>query len=111
MTITRFEDLKVWQRARQLTKLVYKLTSSACFNNDFRPKNQMRDASVSIMSNIAELQSHSYVALDQNYISENNFCSLYDFVDHVSRMLSKLITYLSATRPPSHPTQQTQKTQ
>ena len=99
MTITRFEDLKVWQRARQLTKLVYRLTNGDRFNDDLRLRNQMRDSSVSTMSNIAEgftrnsdkefrqflfvakssaaeLQSQTYVALDQSYIRAGDFDTL-----------------------------------
>lgn len=50
----RFEELEVWQKARELTKSVYMLTKNSQFQRDLRLKNQMRDAGVSIMSNIAE---------------------------------------------------------
>jgi four helix bundle protein len=84
----RFEDLEVWKEARELTKLVYEITGNGKFKSDLRLRNQMRDAGVSIIANVAEgfsrrsdkefrrflliskgsgseLQSHGYVSLDQ----------------------------------------------
>jgi four helix bundle protein len=49
-----FKDLVVWQRAVQLTVAVYKLTSSFPESERFGLTNQMRRASVSVASNIAE---------------------------------------------------------
>ena len=49
-----FKDLVVWQRAVQLTLAVYKLTSDFPAAERFGLTNQMRRASVSIASNIAE---------------------------------------------------------
>lgn len=49
----RFEDLEVWQKPKELTSLIDKL-SSGSFARDFGLQDQMRRASVSIMSNIAE---------------------------------------------------------
>jgi four helix bundle protein len=119
-TIRRFEDLEVWKRARELTKLVYKLTDASQFSRDYRLRNQMRDAAVSILSNIAEgfsrrtdkefiqflyvsrasaaeLQSQSYVALDQEYLPAVAFERIYEETDHTSRMLSNLIKYLRSS--------------
>jgi four helix bundle protein len=49
-----FKDLIVWQRAIQLTVAVYKLTSSFPASERFGLTNQLRRASVSVASNIAE---------------------------------------------------------
>jgi four helix bundle protein len=49
-----FKDLVVWQRAIQLTVAVYKLTDSFPASAQFGLTNQLRRASVSIASNIAE---------------------------------------------------------
>jgi four helix bundle protein len=49
-----FKDLVVWQRAIQLTVAVYKLTSSFPNSEQFGLTNQLRRASVSVASNIAE---------------------------------------------------------
>ena len=117
MKVTRFEDLEVWQQARDLTRQVYRLTANGSFSRDYGLKDQMRRASVSTMANIAEgfsrrgdkefcqflfvakssaaeLQSHAYVALDQTYITEADFKTLSQSLDHVSRMLSNLIKHL-----------------
>jgi len=117
MKVTRFEDLDVWQRARDLTRQVYRLSANGSFSRDYGLKDQMRRASVSTMANIAEgfsrrgdkefcqflfvakssaaeLQSHAYVALDQAYITEADFKTLSQSLDHVSRMLSNLIKHL-----------------
>jgi len=126
MKISRFEDLDCWQVARKLTRSIYHQTADGKFSRDYGLRDQMRRASMSIMANIAEgfarkgskefgqflfvakasaaeLQSHAYVALDQGYMGEPDFKELYDKLDHVSRMLSNLIKYLSTSR-----TQQTQ---
>lgn len=42
----------------------------------------------------AELQSHLYIALDQRYISENEFSDMYNEVDEVSRMIQGFSSYL-----------------
>ena len=53
-TITRFEEIEAWQTARELTRLIYEYTEDGKFARDFGLKDQIRRASVSIMSNIAE---------------------------------------------------------
>ena len=49
-----FKDLVVWQRAIQLSAEVYRLTSSFPASEQFGLTNQLRRASVSIATNIAE---------------------------------------------------------
>ena len=119
MTIDRFEDLEAWQKAREFVRLVYRHTVNPRFTRDYGLRDQMRRAAVSIMANIAEgfsgrsntefcqflfiakssaaeLQSHAYVALDQAYIERSDFEKIYDDLDHISRMISNLIKYLSS---------------
>jgi four helix bundle protein len=119
-TVHRFEDLDAWKKARELSKLVYGVTRSREFNIDVRLRYQMRDASVSILSNIAEgfgrrtdkefiqflyvsrgstteLQAQSYVALDQNYVNQETFSRLYEMCDHTARLMTNLIKYLHAS--------------
>jgi four helix bundle protein len=50
----RFEDLEVWQLARDLTRIVYKVSSGGRLAKDFGLRDQLRKASVSVMSNLAE---------------------------------------------------------
>ena len=52
--IERFEDFIAWQKARKLTRQIYKATNLPAFSRDFGLKDQIRRAAVSIMSNIAE---------------------------------------------------------
>ena len=49
-----FKELLVWQRAVQMTVAIYKLTSSFPASEQFGLTNQLRRASVSVASNIAE---------------------------------------------------------
>ena len=52
MKIERFEDIKVWQLARELTLKVYGLTKGAEFARDFGLKRQIQDAAGSSMHNV-----------------------------------------------------------
>ena len=116
-SIKRFEDLEAWKVSREITKTIYTITSNEKFFRDFGLRDQIRRASVSVMSNIAEgferdgnkeflnflsiakgssgeVRSQLYVALDQNYISENEFDLTYGRSVENSRILSGLISYL-----------------
>ena len=42
----------------------------------------------------AEVQSQLYIAKDQGYIGKDEFDNIYDELDHCSRQISNLITYL-----------------
>ena len=46
--------MEVWKTSRDLTRKIYELTRNDVFSRDFGLRDQMRRASVSIMSNIAE---------------------------------------------------------
>ena len=50
----KFQDLRVWQRAKDLAVYIYKLTNRGQFTKDFGLRDQLRRAGVSIPSNIAE---------------------------------------------------------
>jgi len=118
MKITRFEDIEAWQEARKLVKKVYEVfNKSPKLRKDFRLVNQMQDAVVSAMSNIvegfarrsnkefiqflfiskssaAEVQSQLYVALDQEYVNQDDFERVYNQAETVSKMDSGFIKYL-----------------
>ncbi len=53
-TIHRFEDIEAWQKARELTVAVYAVSNEGPFSRNFGLRDQIRRASVSIMSNITE---------------------------------------------------------
>jgi four helix bundle protein len=115
--IKKFEDIKAWQKARLLTNEIYKITSINDFFRDFTLKDQIRKASISIMLNItegyakksnrefkkflnyahgscAEVQSALYVALDQKYITQENFDILYSQTEEISKMINSFTKYL-----------------
>jgi four helix bundle protein len=123
-TAKRFEDLEVWQRAKELTSLIYKLSSSGTFARDFALRDQMRRAAVSIMSNIAEgsesqtqvlfiqflsrakgsageLRAQLYIALEQEYITTGEFQAAFSLAELCSKQLAKFIQYLES-QPNTH---------
>ena len=116
-TIKCFEDVEAWQSVRKLTILIYSITDQEPFRRDYGLVGQMRRASVSIMSNLAEgfesqtdrifirylgiakssageLRSQLYIALDQSYISERDFDSICDICKRVACQTSRFIEYL-----------------
>jgi four helix bundle protein len=116
--IERFEDLQSWQKARQLTNLVYEISSREPFSRDFELRNQIRRAAGSSMHNIAEgfdagtdaefcrflkisrrsaseVQSQLYLALDRGYIDENHLRATYHLATEVKKLINGLIGYLS----------------
>jgi four helix bundle protein len=116
-TFRQFEEIEAWQKARELTRIVYELSGRAQFAKDFGLRDQIRDASVSSMANIAEgferdgrgefiqflsiakgsaaeVLSHAYVALDQGFIGQSDLDSLHDKTSEVRRMIAALMTYL-----------------
>ncbi|MBW1939374.1 MAG: four helix bundle protein [Deltaproteobacteria bacterium] len=118
MIIRCFEDIEAWQEARRLVNLVYEsINGNQNFQKDYRLVNQIQGAAVSAMSNIAEgfsrrsnkefiqflfiskssaaeVQSQLYVALDQKYISNENFEQMYNQAETVSKLNSGFIKYL-----------------
>jgi four helix bundle protein len=53
-TFKKFEEIESWKKARELTRRIYRASQATPFAKDFGLKDQIRKASVSIMSNIAE---------------------------------------------------------
>ena len=55
MKAERFEDLKIWQQARELVAQIYfSFGSESRAGQDYGFRNQMTRASLSVMNNIAE---------------------------------------------------------
>ena len=54
MSVTRFEDLECWQRAKSLAVALYQISNDGKFGRDFGLRDQIRRAAVSVASNIAE---------------------------------------------------------
>jgi len=49
-TVERFEDLEVWQKARDVVNTVYRVCSKGTFSRDYALRDQIRRAVVSIPS-------------------------------------------------------------
>jgi four helix bundle protein len=115
--IERFEDLMSWQKARELNRLVYGVSRQNAFAKDFGLRDQIRSASISIMSNIAEgferggdkefsqflsiakgscgeVRAQLYAALDEKYLTTEQFKDICDRCVEVSRLISGFMTYL-----------------
>lgn len=101
----------------KLTKQVYDVTAQGPLAKDFGLRDQIRRASVSVMANIAEgfdsqtnrefvgflgyalrsateAESHLYVALDQAYISREQFEALYDRAERTKNLIRGFMRYL-----------------
>ncbi len=100
-SIHRFEDIRGWQEARKLVRIIYGLTNEGSLAADFGHRSQIQRAAVSVMANIAEgfdcnsqiefsrflgiarrsaveVQSLLYAALDVGYIDQIKFDSAYE---------------------------------
>ena len=117
MKIERFEDIEAWQLARELAGKIYGLTKKANFARDFGLRGQTQDAAGSSMHNIAEgfdsesnsefirflryakrscteVQSELYVAMDQQYITKDEFQDVYDHAGRTRAAIRGFIKYL-----------------
>jgi four helix bundle protein len=115
--IEKFEDIKAWQKARELVKYIYSTTKEDPSAKDFGLCRQIQNASVSIMANIAEgfdsqsddefvrflryglrsateVQSHLYISLDQDYIKKESFERLYKETEEIKSLIAGFIRYL-----------------
>ena len=118
--IERFEDIQAWKLAREVTRQIYEISSNEKFSRDFALVNQIRRASISIVSNIAEgfersgnkefiqflaiakgscgeVRAQLYVAFDQKYIDETKFREMMDKLLETNRMIAGFMKYLQQT--------------
>jgi four helix bundle protein len=119
--IQAFEDLEVWKLARKLTVQVYRLSQKGAFAKDYGFCSQIRRASVSIVSNIAEgferssnsqfmqfldiangsageVRAQLYVALDLGYITQEQFQEVFKDITSIGKMLTSLKRYLRVNK-------------
>lgn len=109
-----FKELKVWQKSTDLAVRVYEITNREPWARDFRFKDQIRAAAISVPSNIAEgdesgtnpnairyfniskgscaeVITQLIVAQRIAYISKEEKDKLEDDYEHVRAMLKNLI--------------------
>src|SRR5947208_8074380 len=116
-TIRRFEDIEAWKRGRELRKAIYFHSKRGEFARDFALRDQIRRAAQSVTSNIAEgferggnrefirflsdakgscgeVRDQLYTALDENYMTQQEFDQLYVLTLEISRLISGFMKYL-----------------
>ena len=119
-TYKRFEDLPIWQDARDFSKKVYWASKEGDFSKEYRLCSQIRASSGSIMDNIAEgferdgngefrqflfiakgscgeTRSQLYRAYDYGYLEEAVFEKLKSQSEEISKSISSFIDYLQTT--------------
>ena len=122
MKIEKFEDIQAWQKARELVRDIYQTTNEGDFARDYSLKDQIRRASVSIMSNVAEgyarqtgrefiqflyialglaaeVQSQLYIARDLRYLSQEEFDKIYGLAGETAKLITGFIKYLKGPKP------------
>jgi len=110
----KFEELRVWRKAKAIAVSVYRLTKKEPLSKDFGLSNQLQRAAVSIPSNIAEgdesgtnklsiryfytakasaaeLFTQVLIAYEVGLISKENCDELISECNSISSMLNKLI--------------------
>jgi four helix bundle protein len=114
-----FKDLSVWASARQLCVEVYSLTQTFPSIEQFGLTNQLRRASVSIASNIAEGHGRQYkketiqflytskasineveaqllIATDLKFVKEEDLKNVFQSIETTRKQIIGYIKYLSA---------------
>lgn len=121
MDFFSFEELRVYQETRNLIREIYLLLKKFPPEEKYALCNQVRRSTISIASNIAEGSGRisakekchfveiaygsltesacqMQIACDLGYISDEEFQSLRDKMENISRMLSGLKNYFSSTK-------------
>ena len=116
-----FENLVVWNRARELVNQIYTITRKDKFRKDWVLVDQIRKAAISVMSNISEgfergsntefmhflyiakascgeLRSQLMIAFDQGYIDKGEFDDTYNLARKVAGIIGNFINYLKKTK-------------
>jgi len=101
-TLQKFEDLKLWQKARDLSQNIYPLTFVEPICSDYRFKDQLRGSRGSIMDNIAEgfergskLAFINSLTISKGEAGELKSQQLFHLADEVTKMITGLINYLN----------------
>lgn len=117
--IEKFEELLSWQKARELCLYVFKITKKEEFKYEFSLKDQIKRSSGSVMDNIAEgfdrssskdfrrflfiakgsaseVKSQLYRALDQKYITKEEFAKCFNLANQTGKLIGGFIKYLDS---------------
>lgn len=119
--IQSYRDLDVWKKSIELVTKIYSVTSDFPATELYGLTSQLRRASVSIASNIAEGKTRQsrneysrflYIALGSvaeietqiivakrlKYINDTHEADIMEYLDHIARMLRNLIKSLQGKR-------------
>ncbi len=119
--MSTFRNLKVWQKSMILVTKIYNETKTFPQEEIYGLTAQMRRASISIPSNIAEgygregkndylkflniamsslyeLQTQVEIGKNLNFTTENNFKSIYEDTRELERMLSSFIRTIKISK-------------
>jgi four helix bundle protein len=117
-TIKRFEDLELWQIARDLARKVKVLTEAELYSKDLRFRDQTNASAGSVMDNIAEgfersgrlefvnflsiakgstgeVRSQLYRAVDYSYLKEDDVLPLIKEYESLASKISGFMAYLN----------------
>jgi four helix bundle protein len=117
-TVQRFEDLEIWQLAFAIYKKVAAMAERMKKKHDFRFADQMKAAAGSVIDNIAEgfernsrleflnslsiskgecgeLKSQTHRCLNDGYMDQAEFDSLYSDIEIVVKKIASFIIYLN----------------
>lgn len=120
MKYRQFEDLPVWQKAKNLAIQIYRITQHGKFSKDYSFVTQIRKSSISVPCNIAEgfergsrkefiqflyiakasageLRSQLLIASDLDYLDQKVSKELKSEVIRTSEQLGALISALKRT--------------
>jgi four helix bundle protein len=116
-----YEDLLVWQKAKDLAVAIYRTTEEGRWSRDFGLRDQMRRSAVSVPSNIAEgderatdkesvhffyiakgslaeFRTQIQIAYEIGYLTEDSATALQDRCIEIAKMLGSLIKARSKPR-------------
>ncbi len=118
MTIKRFEDLEIWQKARELSKKIRGIALTTSLERDFSLKDQIFRSSGSVLDNIAEgferdgkkefinflyiakgslgeTRSQVHRSFDANHLNEEIYNALLNDCLNLSGKIAHFISYFS----------------
>ena len=116
-TIKKFEDITAWQKGRELKQALYRHSKRGEFAKDFALRDQARRAAMSVTANIAEgferggnrefiqflsiskgscgeVRDHLYSALDEQYVTQDEFEKSYEQAAEVGRLIASFMNHL-----------------
>jgi four helix bundle protein len=119
-TISRFEDIEIWQMAREQANELWKIYNDGTFSKDYELRNQISRSSGSVMDNIAEgfersgnkefinfliiskasngeVRSQLYRAFDRLHIKIEKFEELKLNTEILSKKITSFIKYLKGS--------------